>query len=209
MSIAIKKAEKRKQLQFYTMKFKSLRLKEFGYNIEITPREARENGEMIGLFDNQFLRSIRKIKGISFDIEDLGRLTVELKGLRQKLKKPWKLEPEKLELIENLFCQKQKEIDNLLFVEEYITIVIEHEAHYKYLYKNGLIINNKKYIRFSCSAGQARVSTVVFVEEEMAKKLNEIVDNGRNKNVKFSPSKLNAYIGLGGSATQVVSKPRF
>ena len=209
MSITVRRTEKRKQLQFYTMKFKSLRLKEFGYNITMTPREARENGEMIGLFDNQFLRSIRKIKGVNVEIDNLDKLILQRKALRRKLKKPWKLTPEELNQYEELFSKKQGEIDNLLFVEEYITIVIEHESHYKYLYENGLMINDKKYIRFSCSAGQARVSTVVFVEEEMAKKLNEIVDNGRNKNKKFSPSKLNAYIGLGSSATQVVSKPRF
>ena len=149
MNTTIKKAERKKQLQFYTMKFKSLRLKEFGYNIKITAREARENGEMIGLFDNQFLRSIRKIKGEVFNIEELDRLVIERNKLRKQLKNVEDLTTEELEQLQKQLHDKQNEIDDSLFVEEYITIVMEHSSHYDYLYKNGLYINDKKYIRFS------------------------------------------------------------
>ena len=47
--------------QLYTMKFKSSRLKEYGYDIQLTPQQAKQNGELIALSDNQILRSIRKI----------------------------------------------------------------------------------------------------------------------------------------------------
>ena len=49
------------------MKFKSLRLKEYNYNITLTPEEARENGELVALSDNQILRSIRKIHNRQID----------------------------------------------------------------------------------------------------------------------------------------------
>ena len=48
--------------QFFTMKFKSSRLKEFDYNITLNFDEAKANGEIIALADNQILRSIRGIK---------------------------------------------------------------------------------------------------------------------------------------------------
>jgi hypothetical protein len=86
---------------------------------------------------------------------------------------------------------------------------MDHPSHYKYLYKNKLQLNGKFFVRFSSSAGQARNSTVVFVEEETAKQLDLILNNGRNLNKELVPSKFNAYKGLSGSATQVVSTPRF
>ena len=186
--------------QLYTMKFKSLRLKEYNYNITLTPEEARENGELVALSDNQILRSIRKIHNRQIDYNLLEQWYKE----RDLLKKQ-KHSKENAERIAEL----QNNITNMMFVPEYITIVMEHPSHYEYLYYNGLMLNNKKYIRFSSSASQSRVSTVVFCEEETAKKLNEILDNGRNKNKELCPSKFNAYKGLAGSSTKVVSTPRF
>lgn len=53
--------------QFYTYKFNSSRLKEFGYNISLSFEEAQEYNEVIALFDNQILRSIRDIKNKEVD----------------------------------------------------------------------------------------------------------------------------------------------
>lgn len=226
--------EKKRNQQFQTMKFKSLRLKEFGYNIKLTPKEALENSEMIELFDNQFLRSIRRITGNEYNEELLNQLRERRDELKRGANKrkteikevvvetnkelgdkdgidEGKLIKEDVEIkrIKSEIGKINRRINKMIFIPEYITIVMEHKSHYNYMYKNGVYINNKKYVRFSCAAGQARVSTVTFVEESVAKKLKEVMDNGRDLEAKFSPSKLNAYIGLGGSATQVVSTPRF
>ena len=45
---------------FYIYKFKSSRLKEFNYDINITFEEAQLNKEVISVFDSQLLRSIRR-----------------------------------------------------------------------------------------------------------------------------------------------------
>lgn len=186
--------------QFYTMKFKSSRLKKFNYEVSQTFDEAKENGEIIALADNQFLRSIRDIHNRHIDKDELERLF----NTRDKLKRLPHSEKNK-KRIKDI----QDKINQMMFIPEYVTIVMEHKSHYKYLFDNGLIINGKKYVRFSCSASQARVSTVLFCEEETAKKLKEIFDNGRDKNVKLNASKFNAYLGVSGSATHVVSEPRF
>ncbi len=52
-------------VQYFTFKFNSSRLKEFNYNIKLTFKEAKKFNEIISLFDNQILRSIRDIKKIS------------------------------------------------------------------------------------------------------------------------------------------------
>ncbi|WP_310877141.1 hypothetical protein [Priestia megaterium] len=189
-----------KNKQFYTYKFKSSRLKEFDYNITLDFDDAVEFGEVIALFDNQMLRSIRKIKGTEIDDEYLN----ELNKRKNYLKK-------QEHSIDNAIEIKsiQDEINRMLFIPEYITIVMDSNSHYDRLYKKKLILNNKVFVRFSSSAGQARVSTVVFVEEKIAKQLQIILDNGRNLNKKLVPSKYNAYKGLSGSSTLVVSTPKF
>ena len=52
--------------QFYTYKFKSSRLKEFDYNINLTFDEAKEYKEVIALADSQILRNIRDIRSYNF-----------------------------------------------------------------------------------------------------------------------------------------------
>ncbi|WP_405101462.1 RNA dependent RNA polymerase [Oceanobacillus sp. FSL H7-0719] len=186
--------------QFFTLKFHSSRLKEFDYDISLTFDEAKENNEVIALFDSQILRSIRDINKRTIDYKRLE----ELHNQRDRIKK-YEHSESNAKRIQEL----QDEINNILYIPEYITIVIESNAHYRHLYKNKLKINGKTYSRFNSSASQARVSTVTFVEDETAEILHERLDNGRNKNKPIAPSKFNAYKGLAGSSTQVVSTPRF
>ena len=61
----------------------------------------------------------------------------------------------------------------------------------------------------SCSASQARVSTIVFVDESIKDELRDRLDNGRDLNHLLAPSKYNAYFGLYSSAIKQVRKPRF
>jgi hypothetical protein len=109
----------------------------------------------------------------------------------------------------NMYYMIQEKIDRTMFIEDYVVVVMDNLKQYEYLYNNGFYINGKLYRRLSCSAGQARVSTVIFCNVEIINRVKEILDNGRNEKKKFSPSKYNAYFGLYGSATHVVSEPKF
>ncbi|WP_137743271.1 hypothetical protein [Robertmurraya siralis] len=185
---------------FYTYKFKSSRLAEFNYNIQgLTFDQAKANKEVISMFDSQLFRSIRHVKGQEFDYNTLDKLKRQLKFLKKQNHSE-----------ENIrkIVEVQTEINKMLFVPEIISIIIENKAHYRYLFRNKLKLNNLEYRRLTCSAGQARSSTVIFCESEMANRLDEIFDNGRNKDVKLVPSKFNAYKGLVTSSTSVVSTPR-
>ncbi len=59
----------------------------------------------------------------------------------------------------------QERIRKTMFIPDYVSVVMEHKNHYKHMYKYGFDVNGKHYVRASCSAGQARVSTVIFVCE--------------------------------------------
>lgn len=200
-----------KNRQLYTMKFKSSRLKKFNYDITIDYETALDNGEIVALSDNQLLRTIRdviikkskdkeKIKERILDRDLLEEFYTELKKIRNKKN----TEENRKKVIEI-----KNKIIKMTYIPEYITIVMEHDKHYDYLYKHGLKINGITYRRLSTSAGQGRVSTVVFCSMEVLEAVNEILDNGRDKTKKFSPSKFNAYKGTYGSATRVVTTPRF
>jgi len=189
--------------QFYTYKFKSSRLKAYNYDINLTFDKAKEVKEVIALADNQILRSIRDIRKRTVDYKKLERLFKERDIRKRKNNKGNSKENS------DRIAQIQDKINRTMFIPDYITIVMEHPSHYKKLYKDGLKINNKLYKRFSCSAGQARVSTVVFCCEEILDELRERLNNGRDLNKKIAPSKFNAYFGLAGSSTFLVSEPKF
>ena len=194
--------------QLFTMKFNSSRLKKYDYNIKIDYEQALDNGEIIKLADNQILRSIRDViadidkrkERVILDRDMLEDFYTELEKVRRS-----KSSDENIAKAEEI----KGKITNMCFIPEYITIRIEDDSHYDYLYEHGLKINEVCFFRLSTSAGQGRVSTVVFCSNDVLESLNNILDNGRDKTVPFSPSKFNAYKGTYGSATKVVTTPRF
>lgn len=193
--------------QLFTMKFNSSRLKKFGYDIEIDYYKALENGEIIALSDSQMLRTIREVvvnkTGDTSRMLDRNLLEEFYEELAE-IKKRKSSEANKYQLDEI-----KNKIIKMCFIPEYITIVMDDNSHYDYMFRNGLKINGVRYFRISTSAGQGRVSTVAFCSDDILEAVNEILDNGRDKNMKFSPSKFNAYKGTYSSATKIVSTPRF
>lgn len=96
-----------------------------------------------------------------------------------------------------------------MYIPEYITVTMESVNDYQKIYEKGFIFNGRLYKRLSCSASQARVSTVVFCDDTIREELKHRLDNGRDLQHPLAPSKYNAYFGLYSSATKRVTKPRF
>lgn len=186
--------------QYYILKFNSSWLREFNFDIHITFEQALKNKKVIALADNQMLRTIREITNHNVDMDRIEFLFQQ----RDKIKL---MDSNKENISKIKYLQKQ--IYGNLYIPEFVVVSIESAGDYDIMFDKGLFINNKKYIRTSCSASQGRVSKVVFCEETVAKKLLDILDNGRNHNIPFSPSKYNAYLGTASSATKIVSTPRF
>lgn len=179
----------------YIRKYHSGRLKEFGYKIENTFDESKELNEIIAVSDNQILKTMR----------DVQKRTINKKKLEFLIKTR-----DFYASIDTMEVKRiQDKINRTLFHPDYVTVVMDHPKHYDYLYHNGFYINGKKYKRLSCSASQARVSTVVFANEKIIPQVLERLNNGRDMTKPLSPSKFNAYFGLYSSATKVVSEPKF
>lgn len=185
--------------QFLIYKFSTNRLAKSNYNININMKQARKNDELISLADNQVLRSIRKIRGVNIDFNLLDALFYERKRIVRRKNSIQN---------KNRIIEIDKDIDNLLFCPDYLSIVVDKHSHYKKIIKNGLFINGEKFVRLLCGAGNARHNTVFFVKESIYKELDLILSNGHNKDVKITESKYNAYYALSNSSTYSVTEPR-
>ncbi|WP_294355639.1 hypothetical protein, partial [uncultured Clostridium sp.] len=185
---------------FYTVKLTSALLKEYKYNLDISFEDCLRSGLIVSLADSQMLKSTRDITGQKIDRVQLEEWYSE----RDKIKKRKNTKENRARLKE-----LQQNIYDMMYIPEYITVVMESIKDYERMYKKGFVFNGKTYKRFSCSASQARVSTIVFVDEKIKSELKRRLDNGRDLQHPLAPSKYNAYFGLYSSATKQVTKPRF
>lgn len=171
---------------------------ECDYNYNVTFRQARKNGQIVSIGDSQMLRSIRDVTNRTYD-----KMLVELLYNRRNEFK--KQTPSKANY--SVVQEIEKQILDVMFVPEYLSLVIDKKSHYKKIIKSGLMLNGKRYKRFSCSASQARVNTIILISEDIYELLHKRLSNDR-KVIPLNPSKENAYFGLTSSATTAVSEPR-
>lgn len=192
------------------MKLSSNRLEKFNYHLKrilgntgTHVKEIRSNGELIALGDNQALRTIRSIRyernpnSLQYDPDVLNQL---YENKRELKKLPFS------DAVKKQISIINAKIDEMLFVPEYVSVVIDDVAHYKKIIKDGLYINNFKYVRLMCSAGQARVNTVILVREDYEAELKKQLRCGA-KSVKITKNKYNAYFALSSSSTYLIPKP--
>lgn len=189
--------------QLYTYKFVSGKLKACNYNITTTFDEAHAFGQVVAQADSQMFRLIRRLRKRTIDRNKVERLYAERDILRRRCEKRKhnKAYAERLKVVRD-------KINRTMFMPDYVTVVMEHKSHYKRMFEQGFVINGVTYKRLSCSAGQARVSTVVFCAEDLIPELKQIINNNRDQEKKIAPSKYNAYFGLNTSATFLVTEPR-
>lgn len=183
---------------YYIYKINSSKLMENDYNIEnYTIANARENKELISIGNNQVFEFIKSIRNFETDFDRIQ----ELYKKRDKLKRKDGNYEEIVKL--------QKEIDDLLLFKDIINIHVDNKNAYKHIRarNKGFILNNKKYVRLCCGAGQARRNTVTFVTEDIYRELNEKLMNGLDIK-EINIAKFNAYFGLYMSAVDKVETPR-
>lgn len=165
--------------------------------------DVRKNHELIALGDNQALRTIREVRYErnpnlpQYDPAELEKLYEE----KRKLKKQQFTDEVKRQI--SIINGK---IDDMLFMPEYVSVVINNINHYKKIIKDGLYINGYRYVRLMCSAGQARVNTVILIREDFEAEVKRRLKCGA-KEVKITKNKYNAYFALSSSSTYLIPKP--
>lgn len=186
---------------FYIYKFNSKFLidnalgKDMKYDIET----ARRDLNLVSLADNQVFFFLRKIKGTPFNREKLDRL-YKLRNDEKSLAKP------KRNLIK--IEKYQRQIDEMLFVPDIITVKMNSKKDYLDLTKKGFSINGIKFVRFVCTAAYLRRNVVGFINEKYFSKINEILMCGLEGKLKETNlGKFSAYYGLFMSAVNQVTTP--
>lgn len=185
---------------FFVYKFSSTRLKDYNYNIKINPKQGRLNNEVIRVSESNLIDEIFRLRKINFVREEIKTIELKIKKIRkQKSTEASKLKLEKLEFA----------LDNILFIDEIISVKFDNIAHYKKIIKDGLKINGETYVRLYSGSGNARVQTVFFCKEKMFEKLDYFLDCGRDVSKQSNPNKYNAYYALGTSSGLKITTPRF
>ena len=190
----------RKIQQFYIVKLDGNKILDNNLNLNYTLHEARLNGEVVSVGDSQVLRVIRKVVGREVDFEKLEQLIRDKDKLKRNIKK-YNEKDAKDKLFATL-----REIDYYLYIPEYVAVVNENRSKYNKIAKKGFYINGQLYVRFMCSAGNARTNTAFFIRNDLFKEVATILQNG-HKDIEIAEAKYNAYFSLASSATLQVSTP--
>ena len=124
------------------MKLESSLLDFEGNNLNCTLSTMRKNKWIVSLADSQALRTIRKIRyqrntqAVRYDKDVLSDLKRQKKAIyRRKF-----TEENYLELKEI-----NQTIDEMLFMPEYLILLIENKKHYLNIIQNGVTINGYKF----------------------------------------------------------------
>lgn len=188
----------RKQRLFHIFKLNTTDIEKAQYNLTLDVGEAKIDGKVISVSDNQTFHAIRRVKGQQANFAKLDKLYEEKVKLKKK-----NTTQNSIQRIKEL----EEELEKILFVADVVNVVIEDNKAYKKMCKQGLRVNGIEFVRLCCGAGQARRSTVSFINKELFIKVDEIQKNGLVVD-KINISKYNAYYGLYMSGIQQVSEPR-
>ncbi|WP_062408594.1 hypothetical protein [Paenibacillus naphthalenovorans] len=189
----------------YIFKIHSSRLRKSKWNLNLTIQQAIENEEIVSLADSSVLRFIREINNKNNNTyNDIEKKIKEIKNEIKQIKKK-EINSENKKKIKKLY----DDLYNLLFVKDYVCIVIDRIQDYDRMNsKKGFYINGVKFKRLLATTGGAKNSTVVFVSANVYEELQERIENGRNKNKMLVPAKFEAYKSLACSASIPVSNPK-
>ena len=183
----------------YLLKVSSTSLAKAGWNLTLTRNEALKNNELVSLASSTVLRMIDKINGEDFreKEERIKQLKQEI-GLLKNLKNDAKTRAKMIE--------KQTEFNKLVFMEDYLCVVIDSKKHYDRANK-GFIVNGVDYVRLLATSAGVKKNTIVYVSKKCKDTLTQWLNAERDETVKFVPAKLEAYISLACSASIPVSNP--
>lgn len=184
----------------YIWKVQSKRLADSNWNLTLTRNEALKNNELVSLASSTTLRMIELLNGENFSekekvIKDLKMEISQLKKLANNSKNREKL------------IEKQTKLNKLVFMEDYMAMVMSSKKHYDRAVK-GYTINGVEYVRLLATSAGVKKDTVIFVSKKHKEALLEWLNAYRDETKQFILAKLEAYISLACSASIPVSTPK-
>lgn len=190
---------KAQKLHQYVFKLNTTFLAQHKWNLIFPVKEARKSpGCVVSLSDSQVLTWINEINKTTDRDEKARQIKQNIKDLKKKQNNTG---------IKLKISQLYDDLYSLQFIEDYVCLVIDKDSDYDRA-NQGFYINGIKYKRFLATTGGVKMSTIVYVSERIYPVLKHRLDNGRKKDVKLVPAKLEAYQALICSGSIPVSWPR-
>ena len=181
----------------YIFKIHSTRLRKAKWNLSLTIKEAIENEELVSIADSTTMRFINKDKDIDNEANNIIKEIKKLKKLETTI--------ENKKQIKLLYAK----LYDTLFIKDYVCIISDKNKDFDRLNsKKAFYINGVKFKRLVGTNGGVKKSTVIFVNEKIYNTLHNKMENGRDKNKKLIPAKLESYKSLPCSVSIPVSNPK-
>lgn len=185
--------------QKYIYKLNSTYLDMNNYNVNISLSDVACNSEIvISVGHSQLIKWIEDLTNTSENYLKAEQVRKEIKYLKS---------------LDNTKENKKKikdkydELYGLQFEPNLVSIQFDKKSHFDNCC-SGLIINGKSFHRLYGTPGGLKMSTVLFINTELYRQIYEMVNNGRNTDLEYTPAKLEAYFALTSSTSNVVSWPR-
>lgn len=187
------------QNNYFTMKLTTEQVLNLNGTI-YSYKDALLNGDIITSGDCLAFQKILEYKGIKEDYITLFRRVEEIRRLQREARKN-----NDKETVRNL----QKRLDNLLYIDDIISVKVKSKKDYSYIARNGFNLNGKHYVRFAAGSGNLRRNTIIFINEKLFEFMQEQLMCGLNGKIKkINLAKLSAYFALCMSSVLWVRKPR-
>lgn len=184
--------------QKYIYKLNSTYLDMNDYNVNITLDDTARNSDIvISVGHSQLIKWIEELTGTENNYLRAEQVRKEIKGLKSLGNTK-----ENKKNIKN----KYNELYNLQFEPNLVSIEFDKKLHFN-ICNQKLIINGKRFRRLYGTPGGLKMSTVLFISEDLYGPVYERVTNGRNLSLEYTPAKLEAYMALTSSTSNAVSWP--
>lgn len=185
--------------QKYIYKLNSTYLDMNNYDITLNLSDVAYNSDIvISVGHSQLIEWIEELTNTSNNYlraEEVRKEIKYLKSLDNTTKNRQKIK------------NKYDELYSLQFEPNLVSIQFDKKSHFDNCC-NRLAINGKSFHRLYGTPGGLKMSTVLFINTELYPQIYEMINNGRNTNLEYTPAKLEAYFALTSSTSNAVSWPR-
>ena len=185
--------------QKYVFKINSSRLRRAKWNLNLDLLDAFRNEEVIPLSSSQCLRWIDSITGECNKENEIQLLKNKINVLKRA---------KNTEKNRNRMAELYKTKRDMQFCKHYVCVVIDSKPDFKRMKEKGFFINGIHFNRLLGTTGGVKNETIVFINTEIISEIRSRIDNGRNMNKEFNPSKFEAYRSLVCSSSIPVSAPK-
>lgn len=184
--------------QKYIYKLNSTYLDMNNYDVKINLRDVMNNPEVvISIGHSQLIKWIEDLTGTENNYLRVKEVQKEIKILKRL---------DNTKENKDKIREKYDELYDLQFEPHLVSIEFDKKSHFDKCC-NKLIINGKSFHRLYGTPGGLKMSTVLFIDNDLYEQVYTNITNGRNVELKYTPAKLEAYCALTSSTSNAVSWP--